>query len=193
MAAANVILQAGARVRARQVHRAGRNAKRFVNEMHDAVRQAVREKGAKVDRTVFDQPARDINTRIFFKRGVADVGIRFIVAQQDVEFRLVLLDEVVFQRQGFALIVHHDVVEVRDFSDQRAGLCVHPARFQEIRAHTVAQGTRFPDIQNFSQRILEQVHPRLHGKAGGFLYEFHRGSRMRAAAFRSRATSMIAK
>src|SRR5690348_6725793 len=48
-AAANVVLQAGPGMRPRQVHRAGRNAKRLVNEMDDAVSQAVRKIRAKVD------------------------------------------------------------------------------------------------------------------------------------------------
>ena len=47
VAPANVILQAGPRVRARQVHRAGRNAERLVDEMDDPVREAVRENTAR--------------------------------------------------------------------------------------------------------------------------------------------------
>ena len=138
--------------------------------MHDAVRQAVRKEWPEVNRAVLDQPARHVHARIFFKRRVADVRIGLVVAQQDIEFRLVLLDQTVFQRQGLALVVHDDVIEVRDFPHQRAGLGVQPARFQEIRFHAIAQGTRFPDVQNVSQGVLEQIDARLRGKAGGFLY-----------------------
>ena len=42
-AAMNVVLQAGARMSAREVHGAGGHAKMLVDEVHDAVRQAVRE------------------------------------------------------------------------------------------------------------------------------------------------------
>ena len=193
VAPANVILQAGPRVRARQVHRAGRNAKRLVDEVDDPVREAVREERPEVNRAVFDQAPRHVHARKFLERGVSNVRVRLVVAQQHIEFRLILLDQTVFERQGFALVVHDDVVEIRDFPHQRTGLGIQPAGFEEIRFHAIAQGTRFPHVQNISQGVLEQVDARLGGKAGGFLIEFHCGSRMRGAAIRSRATPMIAK
>ena len=88
-AAMNVILQAGARMVAREVHGAGRDAEMFVNEVHDAVRQAMREVRAEVERAVFAQAARDVDARIFLEGGEADVGIGLVVAQQDVELGLV--------------------------------------------------------------------------------------------------------
>ena len=193
VAAANVILQAGPRVRARQVHRAGGNAKRFVDEVDDPVGKAVRKERPEINRAVFDQAPRHVHARKFLERGVANVRVGLVVAQQDIEFRLVLLDQAVFERQGFALVVHDDVVEIRDFPHQGAGFGVHPAGFEEVGFHAVAQGTRFPHVQNVPQRVLEQIDARLGGKAGGFLIEFHCRSRMRGAAIRSRATPMIAK
>src|SRR4029077_16499517 len=78
-AAMNVILQAGPRMLPRQVHGAGRNPEVFVNEMNDAVSEAVREEGPEIDRAVFAQPARRVNSRIFFKRGEADVWIGLVI------------------------------------------------------------------------------------------------------------------
>ena len=137
--------------------------------MDDPVREAVREERPEVNRAVFDQAPRDVHARIFLKRRVSDVRVRLVVAQQHIEFRLILLDQIVFERQGFALVVHDDVVDVRDFAHQRTGLGIHPAGFQEIRFHAIAQGTRFSHVQNISQGVLEQVDARLCGKAGGFL------------------------
>src|SRR5579883_778714 len=144
----NVILEARPRVLTRQVHRAGGDAEMFVNEMDDAVGKAVREKWAEINRAVFAKPPGDVNTGIFFKRGEADVRISFVVAQQDVEFRLILLDEIIFQRQGFASVIDDDVVHIGDFANERAGLGIRPARLEEIGTHTGAQGTGFADIQN---------------------------------------------
>ena len=50
-----------------------------------------------------------------------------------------LLDEIIFERQGFFLVVHDDVIDVGDFAHQRAGLGVLPVRFQKVGAHAAAQ------------------------------------------------------
>ena len=136
VAAANVILQAGPRVRARQVHRAGRNAKRFVDEVDDAVREAVREKRPEVNRAVFDQAPRHVHARIFLERRIANVRVGLVVAQQHIEFRLVLLDQAVFERQGFALVVHDDVVDDPRFPAP-ANRSWHPA--SAIRGNTISR------------------------------------------------------
>ncbi len=81
----------------------------FVNQMHEAVGEAGREIRAEIKRAVFDEAARDVDARIFFECGVADVGIGFVVAQQDVELRLVPLDEIVFEREGLSFVVDDDV------------------------------------------------------------------------------------
>ncbi len=127
MAPANVILQAGPRMRPRQVHRAGRNAKSFVDEMYDAIRKAVGKIRPEVDGAVLDQSPRNIHARVFLEGRVTNVRVGLVVAKQDVELRFILLDQAVFQRQGFAVVVHHDIIEVRDFANQRAGLGVQPA------------------------------------------------------------------
>ena len=56
--------------------------------------------------------------------GELDVGIGLVVAQQDVEARLALLDEVVFERQRLMLVVDQDVLDVDGFAHERAGLGV---------------------------------------------------------------------
>ena len=68
----------------------------FVDEMDHAPGQAGREVGAVINRAVFFQAAGYVDARKFFEGGVADVGIGFVVAEQDVEFWFVLLDEIIF-------------------------------------------------------------------------------------------------
>ena len=149
-AAVNVILQAGARMLPRQVHGAGGNAEVFVNEMHDAVGEAVREKRPEIDRAILAQAARDVDARIFFKCREADVRIGLVIPQQHVEFRLILLDEVIFERQGFAFVVDDDVIDIGDFAHQRAGLCIRPSRFEKVGAHARAQRAGLADVQGLS-------------------------------------------
>ena len=88
----NVELQARPRMRAGQIHGAGRNQESFVNKMQNPPRQACREIGAKIQRTVLPDSPRKIHSRIFLRRGELDVRIGFVVAQHHIEFRQVLLD-----------------------------------------------------------------------------------------------------
>ena len=151
----NVILQAGPGMAAAQINRARRHQEMFVDQMDKPVGEAGREVRPEIRRAVFVQAARHVNARILFKSGIADVGIGLIVAQQDVEFRHVPLDKVVFKRQRLFLVVHDDIFEVRDFADERTRLCVLPARFQEIGFDAAAQRACLADVEDFAAGVLK--------------------------------------
>src|SRR6202522_2640523 len=93
-AAMDVKLQAGMRMRAREIHFARGNLEVAMDEMHQPVRQVAREIRAVVDGTVLDEAARHIYARILLV-GELDVRESLVVPQQDVEARLPLLDEIV--------------------------------------------------------------------------------------------------
>src|SRR4029077_6645241 len=80
-AAVNVILQTGSRMQPREVHRAGRNAEVFVDQMNDTVGEAVWKKRPKIDRAILAQATRYVNSRILFKRREADVRVGFVIPQ----------------------------------------------------------------------------------------------------------------
>ncbi len=122
-AAMDVILQARMRMEARQVHFAGRNLEVAMNEMHQPMRQVAGKIGAEIAGAVLDEPPRHVHARIFFISQL-DVRKRLVVAQQDVEARLPLLDQVVLERQRFLVVVDQDVLDVARFRDQRAGFDV---------------------------------------------------------------------
>ena len=82
-----------------------------VDEVDQPVRQIGREVRAEVGGAVLAQAAGDVDARVFLA-GELDVGVGLVVAQQDVEARLVLLDEVVFERQRLLFVVDQDVVDV---------------------------------------------------------------------------------
>ena len=83
-AALDVKLQARPRMITRQVHVARRNEKVAVNEIHDAIGEVGGKVRAKVNRPVFLYAARHINAREAFVSGELDVGVRLVIAQQDV-------------------------------------------------------------------------------------------------------------
>ena len=87
-----------------------------------------------------------------------DVRISFVVAQQDVKARLVLLDEVIFERERFLLVIDENVVDIARFRDQRAGLDVRQLVFVEIAANARPQDLRLADVDDFPAAILVQIH-----------------------------------
>ena len=95
-AAADVVLQTGPGMKARQVDLARWNQKIAVNQVNDAVGQIGREVGTVVRAAVFAQPAGDVNPRPALAQGQLHVRVGLVVAQQDVESRFALLDEIVF-------------------------------------------------------------------------------------------------
>ncbi len=116
VAALNVVLQAGARMVAREIDVAARNHEALVDEGEDAAREIRGEIGAEIGSAVFLHFAGEVDARIFFVLRELDVGIGLVVDEADVEFRLIALDEVVFESERLTRIVENDRVEVGDFS-----------------------------------------------------------------------------
>jgi hypothetical protein len=108
---------------------------------------------AVVSGAVFAEAARDVNARILFG-GQLDVGISLVVAQQDVETRLPLLDEVVLKRQRLFFVVDQDVIDVGRFGDERAGLGIGEPVVVEVAAHPQAQALGLADVDHPSAGVL---------------------------------------
>ena len=108
-----------------------------MNEVDQAMREVAGKVRAVVSGAVFAQAAGDVHTRVLFG-GEFDIWISLVVAQQDVEARLPLLDEIVLERQRFLLVVDQDVVDVGGFGDERAGFDIAQAVVVEVAAHAQA-------------------------------------------------------
>src|SRR5262249_30333857 len=70
--------------------------------------------GTEVSSAVFANPSCDDSTRACLVDGELYIRIRFIVAQEDVVLRLVLLDQIVFKRECFSFGVSDDKLHVLD-------------------------------------------------------------------------------
>ena len=110
-----------------------------------------------VSRAIFDQPSGYIDAREALVREF-DVRIGLVVAQQDVEPRLVLLDQVVLERERFLLVIDENVVDVARFRDQRAGLDVRQLVVVEIAANARPEDLRLADVDDFRRGVLVQIH-----------------------------------
>ena len=112
-AAMNVVLQAGARMIAREIDFATGQEKTAMDELDHAIGEVAGEVRAVISRAVFAQAARDEDFGEAVGEGELDVGVGLVVAQQNVEARLALLDEIVFEREGFVLVGDEDGIRCR--------------------------------------------------------------------------------
>ncbi len=120
-AAMNVVLQAGARMVAREIDLATGQQKAAMNELNHAIGEVAGKVWAVICRAVLAQAPRDEDFGEPIGERELDVGVGLIVAQQNVEARLALLDEVVLERQRFMLVGDEDVFDVDGFAHERTG------------------------------------------------------------------------
>ena len=121
----DVVLQARGLVNTAEIDLARWNLEMSMDEMHQAVRQIAGKVRTVVGASVFSEPPGYVHSRILLA-GQLDVGIRLVVAQQDVEARLILLDQVVFERQRLFVVIDLDKVDIAGFADQRARFSRRP-------------------------------------------------------------------
>ena len=175
-AALDVVLQAGARVVAREVDLATGDEEAAVDEVDQAVREVAGKVGAEVGAAVLAQAAGDEDFGIAVGERELDVGVGLVVAQQDVEARLALLDEVVFEREGFVLVGDGDVVHVDGLAHQRAGLGVGLRRFEEVGANARPQVLRLADVDHLALGVLVEIAAGERGEGADFRVEIHEGA-----------------
>ena len=126
-------------------------------ERKDAAREAGWKIGAEIERAVFLYFAGEVHAGIFFAGRELDIWVGFVVEKTDVEFWLILLDEIIFEREGFAWVGEDDGIEIGDFAGERAGFCVHPAGFEEVGTDAAAEGGGFADIEDRACGVFEEV------------------------------------
>ncbi len=152
---------------------AGRNQKIAVNEIDDAVSEVRREEGAVVFRFVFLQAPGDVNARIALAHGELDVRISFVVAQEDVVARLLLLDEVVLERQRLFFVADDDVFNIDSLTEEAAGFGILVGSSDEVRTYPRAEVLGLSHVDNLAFGVLVEVHAGGGGKGADFLVQIH--------------------
>jgi len=145
-----------------------------VNQIDDAIREIRREVRAVVRAAVLAQTARDVNPRPALAESELHIRISLIVAQQDVEARLALLDEIVLKSQRLFVVADDDVIDIDRLAHQRAGFGILPASFMEVAGHAAAQVFRLAHINDFAFGVLVEIHAGLGGDGADFLEKIHR-------------------
>ena len=151
--------------------------------MDNAMGQAAGKVRSKILRAILLDPACYVNARIFFLNRQLKIRIGFVVAQKDVEFRLVLFDEVVLEGKCLSFIVHYDIFQVGDLSAKRAGLSIGDARSEEIGPDPMAEDFCFANVEDFAKGIPKQINSGLERESFGFFGQLHGGRASFAANF----------
>jgi hypothetical protein len=94
--------------------------------------------------------------------GDLDVGVGFIVFEQDVVLGAVLLDQVHLEQQSLQFALCDDNVKVGDTADEAASFVAEAAGGAEIGAHAVPQTLALADVEQLALGVLPEV------DAGGF-------------------------
>ena len=130
---------------------------------------------AVINAAIFAQPPRYVYARESFAQRQLDVGISLVIAQQHVEARLSLLDEIVLQRQRLFFVVNDDVLDVCRLAHQRACLGLDLDPLHEIRAHPRPQTLRLANVDDLALGVLVQIHSGREGEGAYLFTEFHAG------------------
>ena len=174
-AAVNVELEAGAQMVAREIDLATGDEKAAVDEFDDAIGKVAGKVGAVVSGAVFAQAAGDEDFGEAVGEGELDVGVGFVVAEEDVEAGMALLDEVVFKSEGLLLIGDEDVVEVDGLAHEGAGFCVNLRSFKEVGADARTEALGLADVDDFAFGVFVEIDARLGRQISDFLVKVHGG------------------
>jgi hypothetical protein len=115
-----------------------------------------RDERSKVGGSVFPDSANNVGARKILLNRQLYVGMRFVIAKQDVVARLIFFDEVVFEQESFEGRICDDEVDLRGFGKHPVGKWAAWS-IMEVRAHALAKGIGFSDIDRASLLILEYV------------------------------------
>ena len=102
-------------------------------------------------------------TRKLLLRMNFNIGIRFIVFQENIVLGLVFFDEIVFQPQRVDFRLGDNVVKVRDMLHHRGDL-LGLFGAVKILAHSVFKHARLSDVDDDSVLVQHDIHARTVGK-----------------------------
>src|SRR5499433_1174046 len=121
-----------------QVHLARRDQKVPVNQIDDSIREIGREVWSVISATILLQSPGYIYPWVLLTECQLHVGVGFVVSEQNVESRLLLLDQVVLKGQRLFVVGDDDVVDVHRFLHKGSGLGICYPAFMKIGTHPVA-------------------------------------------------------
>ncbi len=169
-AAADLILQAGTFAARELLVRARAELKVLVDEVQRAACRRGGVIGPEVARAVGRGASHDLHPRPSRARVDAQADVALVVAKLDVESRLMLLDQRVFEDGRLLLGTGDDRLEIAHGALQKRHEVAFIARGSlKVAPHARAQALRLADVDDDALAILEQVAAGLSGQRVEFL------------------------
>src|ERR1700680_1177893 len=144
-----------------------------MDQVDDPVRQIGREVGTIVRTAIFAQTSRDVDARPALAERELYIRVGLVIAQQDVESRLALLDQIIFEGQRLFVVCNHDVINVDGLAYQGSGLGIFPPSFVEITGHAAAQVLRLAHINDVALGVLVEIDAGFHRNGADFGLQVH--------------------
>ena len=144
-----------------------------MDELDYAIGEVAGEIGAVVGRSVLAQSPRDKDLGEAVGEGELDVGVRLVVAQKNVEARLALLDEIVFEGEGLVLVGDEDIFDVNRLAHERAGFRIGLRGFKQVRTNARAKVVGLAHVDDVAFGVLVEVDAGLGGQRADFFEEIH--------------------
>ena len=113
--------------------------------------------GAKVAGSIFRNSADQGKTRISLVDRKADIGIAFVIFQQNIIARLMPLNQRALQHQSFKLIVRQNIVKVVDLADHGPGLPRMAGEVGKVLADPIFQRPGFPYIDHLPRLVHHNI------------------------------------
>ena len=113
--------------------------------------------GAEVARAVVSHDAAAREARPFVSRVRAEGEVALVVAHEDVEARLVLLNEGGFGKEGLRLVLHCHRLEVVDRVDHRLDLRRMARAGTEVGADAALEVLRLAYVDDYAPAISHEI------------------------------------
>ena len=88
------------------------------------------------------------------------IWIGFVVPQENVVLRPVLLNEIALQNERLHLTVHGDILELTDLADHAPDLRVHISGRLEVLPHTAAQANSLANVDYIAKAVFVDINSR---------------------------------
>jgi hypothetical protein len=172
--APDVVLQARPRVRAVEIHLARGDQKVSMDKIYDAISEIGGEIRTVVGAAIPFETTSYVNPRIGFRERQLHVRICLVIPEQNIEARLLLLDEVVLESQRFFVVGDYDVVDVDCLPHKRSRFGIRRPSFVKIGTYPITQVLGLPYVNNLSLGVFVEVHAGSSGNGADFGVNIHR-------------------
>lgn len=115
--------------------------------------------GPEILTSILDNRTRFKHSWILLLRN-PDERVRFVILQENVVLRPILLDERVLKYEGFYFCISDNEIKVLNLAYQHSRLCINRAVLLKVGSNPTSQVLSLSNIYDASLRVLMQINAR---------------------------------